>query len=96
VQLGSYSSLEGAKRAWDIYVARNPALEDHKMRITEADVRGKRFFRVAAEGFDHGSAQSLCASVRERGGGCFAYAEKRALPGALPRKAKAGQMLAQL
>ncbi|MCT2399738.1 tetratricopeptide repeat protein [Novosphingobium mangrovi (ex Huang et al. 2023)] len=96
VQLGSFRSLEGAKRAWGIFVARNPALKDHKMRITEADVRGQRYFRVAAEGFDRSAARSLCSSVRERGDGCFAYVKTRALPGAVPGSAQTGAMLAKL
>ncbi|MCJ2187920.1 SPOR domain-containing protein [Novosphingobium beihaiensis] len=94
VQLGSFRTMEGAKRGWDVFVARDPALKDHTMRITEAKVRGQRFFRVAAEGFDRGGARNLCSNVRERGHGCFAYASTRTLPGALPKKAKSGQMLA--
>lgn len=95
VQLGSFSSLEGARRAWGIFVARNPALKDHTMRITEAQVNGRHYFRVAAEGFERGSAQSMCGAVRQRGGGCLAYADTRAVPGAKPVKVPAGPMLAQ-
>ncbi|SFF98875.1 Sporulation related domain-containing protein [Novosphingobium sp. CF614] len=95
VQLGSFRTLEGARRAWGIFVARNPALKDHAMRITEANVHGRRYFRVAAEGFDRGSAKALCSTVKQRGGACFAYAEGHALPGALPAKDGSGnQMLA--
>lgn len=94
VQLGSFRTMEGAKRAWGIFVARNPALKDHTMRITEAEVRGQRFYRVAAEGFDRGGAKSLCSTVRGRGHGCFAYASSRTLPGALPAKGRSGAMLA--
>ncbi len=96
VQLGSFSTLEGAKRAWGIFVARNPKLKDHTMRITEADVRGRRYYRVAAEGFDRGAARTLCSSVRERGGGCFAYAKTHTLPGTIPGKSTSGAMLASL
>lgn len=96
VQLGSFSTLEGAKRAWGIFVARNPKLKDHTMRITEADVRGRRYYRVAAEGFDRGTARNLCSSVRERGGGCFAYAKTHTLPGTIPGKSTSGAMLASL
>lgn len=84
VQLGSFRTLEGAKRAWGIFVARNPALKDHQMRITEAEVHGRRYFRVAAEGFDRSSARALCSTVKQRGGACFAYAGARTLPGAKP------------
>lgn len=91
VQLGSFSTRAGAKRAWTIFVARHPALKERSLRITEAQVRGRIFYRVAAEGFERGSAQSLCASVRQRGGGCFAYAESTLLPG----KAGASPLLAR-
>lgn len=94
VQLGSFRTLEGAQRAWGIFVARNPALKDHTMRITEAEVRGQRYFRVAAEGFDRSAAHSLCSTVRDRGHGCFAYASSRTLPGAIPGKGQSGAMLA--
>ncbi|MCJ2177296.1 tetratricopeptide repeat protein [Novosphingobium album (ex Hu et al. 2023)] len=96
VQLGSFRTLEGAERAWGIFVARNPALKDHTMRITEAEVRGQRFFRVAAEGFDRGGARTLCSTVRDRGHGCFAYASTRTLPGALPDKVQSPAKLASL
>ena len=92
VQLGSFQTLEGAKRAWGIFVARNPALKNHEMRITEAQVHGRRYFRVAAEGFDRSSARALCSTVKKRGGGCLAYAGARPLPGVVP--AKDNQMLA--
>lgn len=83
VQLGSFRTMEGAKRAWSIFQARNPRLKDHSLRITEAQVNGQRYYRVAAEGFDRGSAQSLCSTVRKGGSACLAYAEHRPLPGAM-------------
>lgn len=85
VQLGAFSTRDGARRAWTSFVTRNPVLRNHAVRITEATVRGQRYFRVAAEGFNLGSARSLCSSVRQRGGGCLAYAD----PGRNP--APAGQ-----
>lgn len=94
IQLGSFRTMEGAKRAWGIYQRRNPALRDHTLRITEAEVRGRRYFRVAAEGFDRHAAQTLCSTVKQGGGGCFAYAEGRALPGALPDTRGHGPQLA--
>ena len=52
VQLGSFSSEAGAKRAWGIYVKRYPQLANHEMVITEAVVRGKRYWRVSAGGYE--------------------------------------------
>lgn len=74
VQLGSFFSEQGARRAWGQLVARNPELRGFKMVITAAKVRGKAFWRVAAEGLDSRAAGGLCAKVKERGGVCFAYA----------------------
>jgi Flp pilus assembly protein TadD len=90
VQLGSFATREGAQRAWGIFVKRNPALRDHALRVTEARVNGRTYFRVAAEGFDRGSAQSLCSGVKQGGGACLAYADDRAKPGvaAGPRLAR--------
>jgi Flp pilus assembly protein TadD len=85
VQLGSFSSQQGARRAWGIYAARNPALRAYKMTITQATVRGKVYYRVAAAGFDAGGARGLCSSLKKRGGACFAYAFRPAAP-ALARR----------
>jgi cell division protein FtsN len=81
VQLGSFRTMDGAKRAWGIFQSRNPALRGHDLRITEAKVNGQTYYRVAAGGFDQRAAQSVCASVRQAGNPCLAYAQQRPLPG---------------
>ncbi len=73
VQLGSFSSEQGARRAWGYYAARNPELRNFKMAITPATVHGKKFWRVAAAGLDSRGAGGLCSKVKTRGGVCFAY-----------------------
>ena len=84
VQLGSFSSEQGARRAWGIYAKRYPELSDHQMVITEAVVRGKRYFRVSAAGYDASSSRSMCSRVKRASSeGCFAYAESSPLPGAV-------------
>ena len=83
VQLGSFSSEAGAKRAWGIYAKRWPELKDHQMVITEAVVRGKRYYRVSAAGFARNEAASMCGKVKARGQGCFAWTEGRPMPGAV-------------
>jgi hypothetical protein len=85
VQLGSFSSEEGARRAWSIYTRNYPELAGHEMVISEAVVRGKRYWRVSAAGFARNTASSMCGRVRSTGNGCFAYAEGRPLPGAVDR-----------
>lgn len=82
VQLGSFRTMDGAKRAWAIFQSKNPSLKDHALRITEAQVNGQRYYRVAAEGFDRDAAQSLCSTVRAGGSPCLAYSDRSPLPGA--------------
>ena len=84
VQLGSFLSEQGARRAWGIYVKRYPELANHDMVITEAVVRGKHYWRVSADGYNAGSSKAMCGKVSRSGGdGCFAYAEGRPMPGAI-------------
>lgn len=82
VQLGSFLSEQGARRAWGVYVAKNPELKKSRMTITQANVRGKTYWRVAAAGFDARSANGMCSAVKARGGMCFAYAAVPAVRGA--------------
>jgi Tfp pilus assembly protein PilF/cell division septation protein DedD len=83
VQLGSFASEAGARRAWSIYVRQYPELSGHQMVISEAVVRGKHYWRVSAAGFGRSTSSAMCGRVRAAGSGCFAYAEGRPLPGAL-------------
>lgn len=90
VQLGSFSSEQGARRGWGIITARNQQLRNYRMVITPAVVNGRNFWRVAAAGFNAHGARSLCSSVRGRGGPCFAYAANRPPAGALPASNQTG------
>lgn len=83
VQLGSFASEKGARRAWNLYVKKYPELAAHDMVITEAVVRGKNYWRVSAAGFGRTDASSMCGKVRSTGQGCFAYSKARPLPGAV-------------
>ncbi|TIX51260.1 SPOR domain-containing protein [Alteraurantiacibacter aquimixticola] len=84
VQLGSFSSEQGARRAWGIYVSRYPELADREMVITEAVVRGKRYFRVSAGGYDSAESRAMCARVdAANGDGCISWAASSPLPGAI-------------
>lgn len=91
VQLGSFFSEQGARRAWGQAVARNPELRGFKMVISSSHVRGKTHWRVTAAGLDGRGAGGLCAKVKARGGTCFAYATtgKPANAPAYARNAKA-------
>ena len=89
VQLGSFASAQGARRAWGIYASRNLSLRQHRMVITPAVVRGQNFWRVAAAGFDGSGARGMCSTVKTRGGVCFAYAAP------VPARGSSGVQLAR-
>lgn len=85
IQLGSFLSREGARRAWGIYAERYDNLDRYRMVITEARVRGKTYYRVSAGGFQSADALSMCSTVKAGGEGCIAWAQGRPLPGAVDR-----------
>ncbi len=85
VQLGSFSTRSDADRAWEIYKKRYPQLSSHDVVITQAKVKGKTYWRVAAAGFGLNSARSMCSTVRSSGKGCFAYAKVNPPKGAIDR-----------
>ncbi|MDE2563889.1 MAG: SPOR domain-containing protein [Sphingomonadales bacterium] len=72
VQLGAFSSQQGADRAWAHFIRRSPALNAHGHVITHVVVNGHDYWRVMAEGFSgYANASSLCNRVKSRGGACF-------------------------
>ncbi len=84
VQLGSFYSEQGARRAWGLYTKRHPALGDHELKVTQAKVNGRDYWRVSATGFDKSSARAMCTSVHSSSkDGCIAYSAARPLPGAI-------------
>ena len=85
VQLGSFYTRDAAERAWSIYQDRHAQLDGHDLVITQAEVDGKTYFRVAASGFSENGAASLCSTVKASGAGCIAYAESTPLPGAVDK-----------
>lgn len=91
IQLGSFRSPQGARRAWGIYAAKNPELKNFRMVITPAKVNGRDYWRVAAAGLDAGGARGMCSAVKARGGVCFAYSTRPAAVGkaAAPMLARA-------
>ncbi|GGZ92889.1 SPOR domain-containing protein [Novosphingobium arvoryzae] len=84
VQLGSFKSPQGARRAWGYYAAKNPELKNFRMVITPAKVKGRDYWRVAAAGLDSSGAQGMCSAVKSRGGVCFAYSTRPAAVGKAP------------
>jgi Flp pilus assembly protein TadD len=85
IQLGAFSTQEGAHRAWRHYLAANPALKDYRPVITSAVVNGKQYWRTQAAGFASATpARSLCGSVKARGGVCLVMASPIASPATGP------------
>jgi Flp pilus assembly protein TadD len=84
VQLGSFSTEAGARRAWAIYTSRYPELRSHEMVITEAVVRGRHYYRVSAGGFDRANSRNMCNRIDgSHGDGCISWAAATPLPGAV-------------
>ena len=75
VQLGAFSTQEGAHRAWRHYLAVNPALKGYRPVITAATVNGKQFWRTQAAGFASAApARALCGTLKAKGGVCIVLA----------------------
>ncbi|MFC4254502.1 SPOR domain-containing protein [Altererythrobacter xixiisoli] len=75
VQLGSFTSEQGARRAWGTYVRQYPELANHRMVITQANVNGRQYWRVAAGGMNVAQSNALCGKVKAKGSNCIAMAE---------------------
>lgn len=76
VQLGSFSSQEGAQRAWRHFSSRNRSLAGYHNQITQVSVNGRQFWRVQAMGFNgFSSARQMCQSVKAKGGVCLVMTE---------------------
>lgn len=76
VQLGSFSSADGAQRAWRHFTARNRSLAGYRSQITQVAVNGHQFWRVQAVGFNgFASAKQMCQSVKAKGGVCLVMAD---------------------
>lgn len=72
VQLGAFSSPQAAKTGWNTAVRGNEKLGLFPQLITQANVNGRNYHRVAIAGFgDRAGAVRLCDSVRAQGGSCF-------------------------
>ncbi|WP_068080541.1 SPOR domain-containing protein [Novosphingobium rosa] len=75
VQLGAFSNEANAEKARKMALARGD-MRAHEVTITKATVNGREFWRVAALGFDSGSAQGACGRVKKSGGVCMAMSGK--------------------
>ncbi|MEH6702875.1 SPOR domain-containing protein [Parasphingorhabdus sp.] len=72
VQLGAFSSAEGAKRAWGILSAQNSDLKSFEYASSRINVKGKTLYRLAAIGFGNAqTADAMCNGIKAKGGNCI-------------------------
>jgi hypothetical protein len=72
VQLGAFSTPQAAAAAWNHYVRGNEKLGLFPQVVSQANVNGTNFHRVAIAGFgDRAGADRMCGAIRAAGGACF-------------------------
>lgn len=72
VQLGAFSTAQSAKAAWTRYVRGNEKLGLFPQVVSQANINGANFHRVAIAGFaNRDGADRLCGAIRSSGGSCF-------------------------
>ncbi len=72
VQLGAFSSAEGAKRAWGILSAKNSDLNSFEYASSPIKVKGRTLYRLAAIGFGNAqTAEAMCSGIKAKGGNCI-------------------------
>lgn len=72
VQLGAFSTPQAAVAAWNHYVRGNEKLGLFPQILSQANVNGVNFHRVAIAGFgDRAGADRMCGAIRAEGGACF-------------------------
>jgi Flp pilus assembly protein TadD/cell division protein FtsN len=72
VQLGAFSSAEGAKRAWGILSSKNTDLAAFQYASSAVNVKGKTLYRLAAMGFGNAqTAKDMCVGIKAKGGSCI-------------------------
>lgn len=72
VQLGAFSSAEGAKRAWGILSGKNSDLASFQYASSRINVKGKTLYRLAAMGFGNAqTARDMCVGIKAKGGSCI-------------------------
>ena len=70
VQVGAYSTQEGAQQGWSVLSGRLSALSGVSHRIVTGTVDGGTIYRLQAVAGSVESAEALCRSIRSQGGDC--------------------------
>jgi Flp pilus assembly protein TadD len=72
VQLGAFSSADSAKQAWNKFQAQYSGLKDYSFASSVTTVNGTKLYRLAAIGFESGSAaNAVCSGIKAKGGSCI-------------------------
>lgn len=72
VQISSVKSDEAAHKEWINLKKKYDVLANVKYRVVRADLGAKGiYYRVQAGGLSKASAESVCASIKAKSGGCF-------------------------
>lgn len=72
VQLGAFTTREGAQASRAVFLKRNAALRAFPMIDSSINLEGRAYYRVAIAGFgDRAGADALCDRIRARGNHCF-------------------------
>lgn len=80
-QLGSYLSPADARAAIATFQSRYPSLKGAHFAVSQAVVKGRTYYRVAAADLTPQSARAVCGTVKASGTGCLVYARANPLPG---------------
>ena len=92
VQLGAFSSADGARQAWKSYQAKYPALKGHNYASTAVTVKGRKLYRLAAIGYSNTRlANAACGGIKAKGGGCIV---RKASGGSIRLAQNQGKLLA--
>lgn len=70
VQVGAYSSREGAERGWSALVRQTDALQGVRYRIMEGQIESGTVYRLQAVPGDAAAASALCARLKGQGIPC--------------------------
>ena len=72
VQLGAFSSVAAAERAWNMYSKRFGVLNGFASASSKVTVNGKTLIRLAASGYgNQATAKTACQQIQSMGGVCI-------------------------
>jgi len=71
VQLGAFGSEQRARQASQIYLRQYRGLDPSQIRITQANVNGKTYWRVSAAGLSLADARAVCSTLKAQGQICL-------------------------